>query len=481
MHIEAFPPVMRRPFHAESNSRKVQIRADGKQVVYEYHGIIARDSRGRVFQGTNASPHVPREDGRSAVSISGGGSITDPIVKVLFRWNDRSKTVTKFALPPGQTLVTARPLDACEHESGGKRFNPNGETQSIDSLGERTIQGISTRGCRVSTLIPAKLFRNDQPFTIIDESWSSPELQITLLRVHHDPSGNDEITQLDNISLEEPDAQLFQFPQDYAIHDPEQEQIKREALQPPISHPELLAGPWETEPDASGGVEGMHLLLMINLRDSTEHLSTYHVGVYRRQGKTEQHNWFTANDGGGASWDGTELRINHDPRTANDVAYNLDLIFDQGQSVWSGTIARNGVSRSIRLKRPGGFAAPSKSPFVGEWYLHLNRSSPLRPGAFYESYCLHISQAADGSFTAWDDHKGGGISPYGSKLKVIMVEANSMTLTNETDQFAGGNVITYSLSLSPDGTRLEMKSSRGAPPKLLMKSTGEGFGTTANN
>ncbi len=485
MPIEIYPPVIGQPFRAESNSRRTETRPDGKQVTYEYHGIIARDSQGRVFQGTTASPRVPERDGRTTTFIRGGGSITDPAAKVRLEWNDTMKIVTKMPLLPAQTPETPRPLGACERESGGTRSYPNGETQRIESLGERTIQGIATRGCRVSTLVPAGVLHNEQPITITDDSWSSPELRITLLRIHHDPSGNDEIIQLDNIVRAEPDAFLFRPPQNYALRDPEQEELEREAAQPPISHPEFLAGPWETEPDSSGTIDGIHLRLSTTLQDSGEHLSLFEIGVYRRQGQVEKRNWFTANDRGGATWDGSRLQLKFESRVAGELFLVLNLAFDPGQSVWAGTYARNGVSKQVRLKRPGGFSGPSLNRFVGEWYLHLDRSRPLPQGAYRESYCLHVAQRPDGSMVAWEDRKLGRFIPYGAMLKVLTVENNSMTLTNMTDDFPGGNVRTLLVTFSLDGSRLEMKSStngapNSSPPRILMKSTGEGFSSPSS-
>jgi hypothetical protein len=60
--------------------------------------------------------------------------------------------------------------------------------QKSDDLGERTIQGILTRGCRVSTFIPTGAIHNDQPLTVTDDSWTSYDMRLTLLKLHQDPS-----------------------------------------------------------------------------------------------------------------------------------------------------------------------------------------------------------------------------------------------------------------------------------------------------
>jgi hypothetical protein len=200
------PVVVARPFSGEINARKVVRESDGNEVIYECHGAIARDSQGRVRREQFPSPMVRRRpDGRGGHAIS-AIVISDPIAGVEIRWDSISRAVATFPLlpPPGG------PLDACEYETGKTRTYPNGEYQIIESLDERTIQGISARGCRVTTFVPKGTLQNDKTFAVTDESWTSYELHLSLLRIHHDPSlREDETVQLDKITLGEPNASLF--------------------------------------------------------------------------------------------------------------------------------------------------------------------------------------------------------------------------------------------------------------------------------
>jgi hypothetical protein len=201
------PVVAARPFSGEINARKVVRESDGNEVIYECHGAIARDSQGRVRREQFPSPLVRRPDGRGGHVIS-GIVISDPVAGVELRWDSNSRAVATFPLLP----TPGWPLDACEHETGKTRSYPNGEYQTIESLGERTIQGISARGCRVTTFIPEGTLQNDKTFAVTDESWTSYEHHLSLLRIHHDPSlREDETVQLDKITLDEPSASLFQL------------------------------------------------------------------------------------------------------------------------------------------------------------------------------------------------------------------------------------------------------------------------------
>jgi hypothetical protein len=312
MPINIFPAVTGRPFHAEVNARKVETKADGKQITYESHGILARDSAGRVLQEGLPSPKVAVFGGTTFTTLS--AKVTDPTTKLEFRWDEMTKTVLKMRPLSHQIRAIAEPLDACEREQDRARSYPNGATQRSESLGERTIQGILTRGCRVYTFITAQPNVNGPPRTIIDDSWSSTDLGMSLLRVHHDPSGEDETVQLDNVVLGEPDSGIFQPPADYKVRDPEQEELQREQTQPSITHPELLAGLWETFGAGLGGIDGFDVVLFTRVRGSRgrsrfrapanfirlEERSVNRPHICFRQYCREfsQHNWRTNNSAG---------------------------------------------------------------------------------------------------------------------------------------------------------------------------------------
>jgi len=481
MPINIFPAVTGRPFHAEVNTRKVETKADGKQITYESHGILARDSAGRVLQEGRPSPKVAVFGGTTFTTLS--AKVTDPTTKWEFRWDEMTKMVLKMRPLPHQIRAIAEPLDACEREQDRARSYPNGTTQPSESLGERTIQGILTRGCRVYTFIPAQPNVNGLPRTIIDDSWSSSEMGLSLLRVHHDPGGEDETIQLDNFVLGEPDSAMFQPPADYKVRDPEQEELQREQTQPSITHPELLAGLWETDGAGLGAIDGFDVVLFTRMRGSTEYLSTIELRIYHIENLQEKVGWYTVNEGKIATWDGKRLRLDFDPSTVDQPSLHLNLVVDPDKQEWTGTFNRNGIARQVLLKRPGAIPHRPASPLVGDWYLHSDRSRPIPPGAFYEDFCLHLSQRSDGSFTAWTDSKSGGQAPYGTRLKVLNAAGNSIELQSDN---AGGNTVTITGSVSVDGQTMEAKwSTNGAqdtrPPRILIKSSGEGFSQSAPN
>ncbi len=189
MPVSGFPVVSGRPFRANVNSRSIQPGPGGTSKTYEYHGVMARDSQGRIM---HESPETPFDSG--AIPTGGfaysphGVSVTDPVAKVSIQWQDMSKMVMKMNLLPNQ--MRAQPLNICETASStarGGRVNPN---RHVEDLGEKRIQGLAAVGCRITTSVPAsKEDPNQEPITVTEESWSSTELGVMLVHMHRDTRG----------------------------------------------------------------------------------------------------------------------------------------------------------------------------------------------------------------------------------------------------------------------------------------------------
>jgi hypothetical protein len=81
------------------------------------------------------------------------------------------------------------------------------------------IEGVYAEGTRTTTTIPAGREGNDRPISIVQESWVSHELEISILNKYVDPRNGETITRLTNLDLSEPSVDLFQVPPDYKIVD----------------------------------------------------------------------------------------------------------------------------------------------------------------------------------------------------------------------------------------------------------------------
>jgi hypothetical protein len=66
---------------------------------------------------------------------------------------------------------------------------------------------------------PAGSVGNDREFVTTYESWTSPELGVTILSKNDDPRNGERIQKLSNISRDEPDPSLFLPPAGYEVVD----------------------------------------------------------------------------------------------------------------------------------------------------------------------------------------------------------------------------------------------------------------------
>jgi hypothetical protein len=87
-------------------------------------------------------------------------------------------------------------------------------------LGTRDINGIKAEGKLRSYEIPAGEIGNRNPIVVSNETWFSPELQVTVYAKHSDPRSGDVVFRLENIKREEPAAALFTVPSDYTVKEP---------------------------------------------------------------------------------------------------------------------------------------------------------------------------------------------------------------------------------------------------------------------
>ena len=93
---------------------------------------------------------------------------------------------------------------------------PKWDSRSED-LGEQNIEGVSARGTRTITTIPAGAIGNERPIEIMYEKWFSNELQMVVYSKQSDPRTGEQTYRLTNINRSEPDPSLFQLPTGYKV------------------------------------------------------------------------------------------------------------------------------------------------------------------------------------------------------------------------------------------------------------------------
>lgn len=255
------------PYSAEVVMERQQNLADGNQIVNKTSSLSYRDSAGRT-----------RQEVRDAKGEVLTVTIHDAADGSTYILNPRSKTANKIApgkelgkaagemarahieqmrkegkLPAGERReIIIRRFDGAEVEAqanaavAGVNIEalptgamPNGRELALrlgplagamgdmkwagkattKDLGSREIEGVKAEGKLRSYEIPAGEVGNRNAITVSDESWYSPELQVTLLTRHSDPRVGESTYRLTSIRREEPAAALFAVPSDYTVKD----------------------------------------------------------------------------------------------------------------------------------------------------------------------------------------------------------------------------------------------------------------------
>jgi hypothetical protein len=254
------------PYSAEVISERQQNLSDGNQIIHKRSSMSYRDGAGRTRQEM-------RDDKGEVLTITINDA--DGTTYIL---NPRSKSATKIARPAidkaaaetarakieqlrkeGKLPLIQQRREIIVRHGEGKEgemrmqfegspnmrieapnisFRPGegavvqlgplagafgdmkwaGKATTKD-LGTRDIEGVKAEGKLRSYEIPAGEVGNRNPIVVSDESWYSPELQVTVLTKHTDPRMGDNIYRLAGIKREEPAAALFTVPSDYTVKD----------------------------------------------------------------------------------------------------------------------------------------------------------------------------------------------------------------------------------------------------------------------
>ncbi|MGZ9057858.1 MAG: hypothetical protein ACXW14_01295 [Burkholderiaceae bacterium] len=84
-------------------------------------------------------------------------------------------------------------------------------------LGSREFDGVRAEGKKTTWTIPAGRIGNKLAIEIVSERWHSPDLDVIVFTRHADPRTGERIYRLQNIKREEPSAELFKVPAEYAL------------------------------------------------------------------------------------------------------------------------------------------------------------------------------------------------------------------------------------------------------------------------
>jgi hypothetical protein len=95
---------------------------------------------------------------------------------------------------------------------GAAAWTTSGYPATKEELGEQVIEGVTAKGTRTTTTIPAGAIGNELPISITSEEWFSTELKVLVMTKHADPRSGETTYRLLNIVRTEPNPSLFELP-----------------------------------------------------------------------------------------------------------------------------------------------------------------------------------------------------------------------------------------------------------------------------
>lgn len=204
------------PYTANRKTTRVQKLANGTTITQESIAKEARDSSGRTYRENRTEVPLGAEAPTPSFSFV---NVVDPVNRITISWSSNSKEATEFHIPePGQMRpvppATAAVQPGAVQAPAVRIDRPKPQ---VEDLGTKTIGGLEAVGTRITRVIPAGQAGNDQPLTVIHETWMSPELMEVVLQIDDDPRTGVRTTELTDIERSEPSPALFQVPEGYTV------------------------------------------------------------------------------------------------------------------------------------------------------------------------------------------------------------------------------------------------------------------------
>jgi len=259
------------PYSAEVVSETNRTLADGNVISHAARGRVYRDAEGRTRQETyrngelrsvyisdpvagstytlipgrktavKSSSATPRADrapvaptevrvdrDKRVIVVDGDGKPgAHEEVHVRIVRGDDDKDLPAPPAPPLAPLPPVPPMPDWEFLPqaaplpGTHSFHFEGTGQLgrgvITPLAAKDFDGVKAEGTQTTWTIPAGQIGNRAPINITRETWTSPELQVTLYSRYNDPRTGESIYRLASIKRGDPSPELFRIPEGYTV------------------------------------------------------------------------------------------------------------------------------------------------------------------------------------------------------------------------------------------------------------------------
>jgi hypothetical protein len=198
------------PYSALGTSETVTTLPDGNRVVRHNRIRLWRDSDGRT---------------RSEFSLSSIGGPRPLELNTTVTVIDDPEARERYMLQPTEMVAVTIPIVPCRPETSSlepdltvgppRPAHLPLKVSARVSLGERKLDGQTVSGSRIEATIPAGAMGNKQPIRMSAEQWYGRDLQVVVEATYQDPRTGETKYRLSDIERTEPDAKLFQVPENY--------------------------------------------------------------------------------------------------------------------------------------------------------------------------------------------------------------------------------------------------------------------------
>ncbi len=218
-------PVKGVPYSADEITQSKQILTDGTQISHQSKSTVYRDSEGRVrregpnqiviFDPVAGFSYTLNPVAKTAVKSTMGTLVDRQKKFFVARSAPRAASSTDPSEQSKEDLDKIQAEIAAKLELASEKLAARGGPPPRENLGQRMIDGVTANGTLIVETIPAGAVGNDRPIKVVTETWTSPELQATVMTKHTDPRTGEDTFRLANVHREEPASYLFVLPADY--------------------------------------------------------------------------------------------------------------------------------------------------------------------------------------------------------------------------------------------------------------------------
>jgi hypothetical protein len=199
------PPLSNAPFQATVTAEWTKHLPDGTTTKLTNHRLVVRDSRGRIYQERRTL--VPEDSPQKSLIFR--IEISDPVTHTKYFCEPSLSEceLRNYNMPVTEPVIPAGEL------ANGTRY------LSRASLGTKTMEGLVVIGTRETITIQTGVIGNNAPVDSTKEFWFSPKLDLNLQVLRLNPLHGDQLFNVTNLKLSEPDSRLFVLPRGCKVVD----------------------------------------------------------------------------------------------------------------------------------------------------------------------------------------------------------------------------------------------------------------------